>query len=57
MDGCIFNTVEECIIHSFRTALPWQKKNQLTLLITGDNGQKLWRAAIDLYMILNFERV
>ena len=33
------------------------KRNQLTLLIIGDNGQKLWRAAIDLYMILNFEGV
>ena len=32
-------------------------RNQLTLLIIGDNGQKLWRTAIDLYMILNFEGV
>ena len=33
------------------------KRNQLTLLIIGDDGQKLWGAAIDLYMILNFEGV
>ena len=50
---CIFNSSFE---NHHYTALPWQKE-PTDIIDFRDNGQKLCRAAIDLYKILDFEGV